>query len=90
MARHLPTTRWTHPTAADFDRPLRKLKETFGIPLTTLTTRSGMCFSKFSSRAASKGSLGGKITKAKERAPPRPYPSAPDKPPASLILEAGA
>lgn len=34
--------------------------------------------------------LGSKITKAKEWAPTRPHPSAPDKPPANMILDPGA
>ncbi|MER7010187.1 hemerythrin domain-containing protein [Saccharopolyspora sp. NPDC000359] len=34
--------------------------------------------------------LGAKIVQAKERAPTRPHPSAPDKPPANMVLDPGA
>ncbi|PRX99675.1 hemerythrin domain-containing protein [Allonocardiopsis opalescens] len=35
-------------------------------------------------------SLGRKVEEAKKRAPTRPHPSAPDKPPANMVLDAGA
>ncbi|MER7080167.1 Hemerythrin HHE cation binding domain-containing protein [Saccharopolyspora kobensis] len=77
------------PSEAEYDRLVRKLIEDIRHHVDD-EERDLFPRLQRSCSAEEMMELGSKITKAKERAPTRPHPSAPDKPPANMILDPGA